>query len=631
MLDLIFLVPLFPLIGFGLLVAFGKKLGNPISGWFASVMVLGSFVVGVLVFASLFRRQPDNRSYTQHWFTWLNVGHLHIGAGVLVDPLSMTMVAFITGVSALIHFYSIGYMEHDRDFSKFFIYLNLFVFSMLMLVLGDNLLITFLGWEGVGVCSYFLISFWFERPTAASAGKKAMIYNRIGDGGFLLAIFLVFSRVGSLNYSVIFSHLDKISPTDMIAVGLLLFLAAAGKSAQTPLFPWLADAMEGPTPVSALIHAATMVTAGIYLMCRVNPILHAAPDAAHVVAWVGAATAFLGATSACAQQDIKKILAYSTVSQLGFMFMAVGVGAYVAAIFLMLTHAFYKALLFLGAGSVIHAMDDEQDVKKMGGLAKVMPLTAATFFIAWLSIAGVPPFSGFWSKGDVLQNSWVLSPALWAVGVISALLTAYYMGREFSLVFLGKARWEDQKSSETKALHPHDPRFVMKFPLVILAVAAAFGGFINLPFHPNFVFLDKWLSPVVGASLLNHNFSIGADWAFALVDAAIAITGVVVAWSLWKSISDRKSLEPGFLQQAWGLDKGIDKLFAGTSDRLAAFLTASVETRVIDSAVNWMGKLASGSGKALRKVQTGYVRMYALFFTAASIALLAYLMTRVAS
>jgi NADH-quinone oxidoreductase subunit L len=368
-------------------------------------------------------------------------------------------------------------------------------------------------------------------------------------------------------------------------------------------------------------------------MCRVNPILHAAPDAAHVVAWVGGATAFIGATSACAQQDIKKILAYSTVSQLGFMFMAAGVGAYVAAIFLMLTHAFYKALLFLGAGSVIHAMDDEQDVKKMGGLAKVMPLTAATFFIAWLSIAGVPSFSGFWSKGDVVQNSWALSPGLWALGVISALLTAYYMGREYSLVFLGKARWEKggEASSKEKSPHPHDPRLIMKLPLVVLAIAAALGGFINLPFHPNFVFLERWLAPVVGASLLNHNFSVADEWLFAIVDAIIAITGVVVAWSLWKSRYDRENLEPGFLQRAWGLDNAIDKVFAGTSDKLAGFFTMSIDTGIIDATVNLIGKFANGSGRLLRKAQTGYVRMYAMFFAAASIALLAYLMTRVAS
>ncbi len=420
MLQVVYLIPAFPLAGFLILAFFGKRLGNPLAGWLATTTVSASFVVSAIVFAGLFERAPAQRSYDQHWYTWFAVDRLHVGVGVLVDPLSMTMVAFVTGVSALIHLYSIGYMGHDRDFAKFFAYLNLFVFSMLMLVLADNFVLTFLGWEGVGVCSYFLIAFWFERPAAASAGKKAMIYNRVGDAGFLLAIFLIYERTGSVAYSTVFSRLGQVPESSLIAIALLLFLAAAGKSAQIPLYPWLADAMEGPTPVSALIHAATMVTAGVYLMVRINPILHLAPDAAHTVAWVGAATAFVGATSACAQTDIKKALAYSTVSQLGYMFVAAGVGAYDAAIFLMLTHAFYKALLFLGAGSVIHAMDDEQQLRRYGALRRLMPITAVTFLVAWLAIAGVPPFSGFFSKGDVLESAWKLTPALWALAAVTA-------------------------------------------------------------------------------------------------------------------------------------------------------------------------------------------------------------------
>jgi NADH-quinone oxidoreductase subunit L len=374
-------------------------------------------------------------------------------------------------------------------------------------VLASNFLVTFFGWEGVGVCSYFLIAFWFGRPTAASAGKKAMIYNRIGDAGFLLAAFLIFERTQSLDYLTVFSRLGHVGTASLVAIALLLFLGAAGKSAQIPLFPWLADAMEGPTPVSALIHAATMVTAGVYLMCRINPILHLVPDAAHVIAWVGVITAFVAATIGCAQTDIKKVLAYSTVSQLGYMFLAAGSGAYVAAIFLMLTHAFYKALLFLGAGSVIHGMDDEQDIKKMGALRKVMPLTAATFLIGWLSIAGVPPFSGFWAKSDVLINAWNVSPALWAFGAVTAVLTAYYMGREYLLVFMGDRRWAEARPGfgEEHAAgvhHPHDPRWVMTLPLVVLGFCSVFGGFIDLPFHPNFTLLERWLDPVVGKSLL---------------------------------------------------------------------------------------------------------------------------------
>src|SRR5580658_7159527 len=467
MVHAVFLIPLLPLFGFCVLAAFGRKIGNPLAGYFATAMVFGSFVVTVLVFANLFQMDPAHRSFVQTWFSWLPVDHLQVNMGLLVDPLSMTMAAFVTGVSTLIHLYSIGYMEHDEQFPKFFLYLNLFVASMLVLVLASNLLLCFLGWEGVGVCSYFLIAFWFDRDSAASAGKKAMIFNRIGDVGFLLAMFLTFQATGSLDWTTVFAAAGHLSSTTATAIALLLFLGAAGKSAQIPLYPWLADAMEGPTPVSALIHAATMVTAGVYLMCRISPILHAAPDAADVVAIVGVATAFLGATIACAQSDIKKILAYSTISQLGYMFLAAGVGAYVAAVFLMLAHAFYKALLFLGAGSVIHAMDDDQDIKRMGALQKLMPVTGLTFFLAWLAIGGVPPFAGFWAKGDVLENAWAKSPALYAVGAVTAVLTAYYIGREFFLVFQGQRRWieahaESQESAphgdgHDKGLHPHDP------------------------------------------------------------------------------------------------------------------------------------------------------------------------------
>src|SRR5579872_1726127 len=438
-----FLIPLFPFVGFLVLAAFGRRLGNPRAGFLATGMVFASFVTTVVVFALLFERQPAQRSFVETWFTWLPVDRLHVTAGLLVDPLSMTMALFVTGVSALIHLYSIGYMNGDQDFAKFFVYLNLFVASMLMLVLGDNLLFTFVGWEGVGVCSYWLVAFWFGKPAAASAGKKAFLYNRLADVGFLVAIFLVFERTGTLSYIGIFGHLGAIDPASRTAICLLLFAAAAGKSAQLPLFPWLADAMEGPTPVSALIHAATMVTAGVFLMARINPILGLSHTAQLVVASVGAATAFVAATIGCAQQDIKKVLAYSTVSQLGYMFLAVGTGAYEAAIFLMVAHAFFKAELFLGAGSVIHGLDNEQDLKRMGNLRRWMPLTFATFVFGWLAIAGIPPLAGFWAKGDILDNAWARFPALWFIGLVTAALTAYYMSRLSALAFWGDDRWRE--------------------------------------------------------------------------------------------------------------------------------------------------------------------------------------------
>ena len=438
-----------------------------------------------------------------------------------------------------------------------------------------------------------------------------MIFNRIGDAGFLLAMFLIFEKTGSLQYRTVFAGLGHLGTGSLTAIALLLFLGAAGKSAQLPLYPWLADAMEGPTPVSALIHAATMVTAGVYLMCRIAPVLHAAPDAAHVVAIVGAATAFLGATIACAQNDIKKILAYSTISQLGYMFLAAGVGAYVAAIFLMLTHAFYKALLFLGAGSVIHAMEDEQDTKRFGALAKLMPVTSVTFLIGWLSIGGVPPFSGFWSKGDVLMNAWALSPVLYVVAALTAVLTAYYLGRCYLLTFSGQQRWVEARPSGDgrqatgagahgdghEGLHPHDPGWVMRLPLVVLAAASAVAGIINLPFHP-LNYLERWLNPVVGARLHVLHFSTGTEWAFALGDAVLAGIGVAVALGLWRRTAERPQLEPAFLRRAWYIDWAYDRLIARGSTELAELTSADVETKVIDGAVNGFAGLVAATGGA---------------------------------
>jgi NADH-quinone oxidoreductase subunit L len=630
-----FLIPLFPLVGFAILVFAGRRLGNPLAGWLATGMVAASFVVTVIVFGALFARQPDHRSFSETWWTWFSADRLHVTAGILVDPLSMTMALFVTGVSALIHLYSIGYMEHDEQFPKFFLYLNLFVAAMLLLVLGGNLVMTFLGWEGVGVCSYFLISFWFDRPAAASAGKKAMIYNRIGDAGFLLAMFLVYERTGSLQYSTVFSRLGHVGEPSLVAIALLLFLGAVGKSAQLPLYPWLADAMEGPTPVSALIHAATMVTAGVYLMCRISPILHRAPDAGEVIAIVGAITAFVGATIACAQTDIKKILAYSTISQLGYMFLAAGVGAYVAAIFLMLAHAFYKALLFLGAGSVIHGMNDEQNTKLMGGLRKVMPITAVTFLVAWFAIGGFPPLAGFWAKGEVLVNAYGYSPWLYAIGALTAVLTAYYIGRCYMLVFSGQARWVEARPSGDghggtldRALHPHDPSWVMTLPLVVLGVCSLVGGLIDLPFHPNLVFLERWLQPVVGAALFSHHFGAGTEVLFGVVDAVLATIGIAISVVVWRSAVDRPALEPVFLQRAWFIDFTYDRVLARTSTLMAAFTATVVENRVIDGAVNGLGALFRSSGRVLRRAQTGYVRNYALGLMAGVVILLAWVISR---
>ncbi|MDP6105638.1 MAG: NADH-quinone oxidoreductase subunit L [Acidimicrobiales bacterium] len=454
MLDLVWLIPAFPLAGFALLLVAGRRLGEPRSGWVATLAMVGSFAATVGVVVDQLSHDEHHRRSVTTLFSWVPAGDLSVDIGFLADPLSLTMCLFITGVGALIHLYSIGYMHGDTDFSRFFAYLNLFAFSMLVLVLGDNMLLTFLGWEGVGACSYLLISFWFTDPANASAGKKAFITNRIGDWGVLVAMCLTFFTFGSLSYVEVLDATDagQVAESTATFIAVMLFVGAIGKSAQFPLYLWLPDAMAGPTPVSALIHAATMVTSGIYLLTRVNPIIADAADwVPSLIAWVGVGTALFAATIAMAQTDMKKVLAYSTISQLGYMFLAVGCGAYVPAIFHMVTHAFFKALLFLGSGSVIHGMDGDQDLRHYGGLRKWMPVTASTFIIGWLAIAGVPPFAGFWSKDEILAYAWNESPALWAVGLVTAVLTAFYMTRQVVLTFFGRHRYADARPDEVVA------------------------------------------------------------------------------------------------------------------------------------------------------------------------------------
>lgn len=454
MVEAAWLIPAFPLAGFLIILVLGRRFGEPMAGWVATLAMGGSFASAVVVFLGLVEKDHEDRQYVQTLFEWVPVGDFSVDIGFLVDPLSVTMTLFITGVGALIHLYSIGYMHGDEKFSKFFLYLNLFAFSMLMLVLGDNMLVTFLGWEGVGACSYFLISFWFTDEANASAGKKAFVTNRIGDWGFMVAMFLTFVSIGSIQYVDIFAADAGLAESTATAITILLLVGAAGKSAQIPLFVWLPDAMAGPTPVSALIHAATMVTSGVYLLTRMNGVIDvSAAWAPTTIAWIGALTALFAATIAVAQNDIKKVLAYSTVSQLGYMFLAIGTGAYVAAIFHMITHAFFKALLFLGAGSVIHGMDDDQDMRHYGALRALMPITSATFIIGWLAIAGVPPFAGFWSKDEILAFAWEDSVALWAVGLITAVLTAFYMSRQVFMTFFGRYRFADVRPEEVESLH----------------------------------------------------------------------------------------------------------------------------------------------------------------------------------
>ncbi len=675
-------MPALPLAGFVVLFFVGRRLGDPLAGWVGTAAITGSFVAALVTMAGLLSHPAGPaREINQSIYTWISAGGLHVKASLLIDPLSLTMALFVTGVSAVIHLYSIGYMKKDRDYSKFFVYMNLFVFFMLLLVLGGNLIVTFVGWEGVGLCSYFLISFWFERPSAASAGKKAFIYNRIGDAGFLLAMFIIFEKTGTLSYTGIFSRTGALSGSAGVAAILLLFLAATGKSAQIPLFPWLADAMEGPTPVSALIHAATMVTAGVYLMVRMHPVLALSHDAQLVVASIGVATAFVGGTIACTLHDIKKVVAFSTISQLGYMVLAVGVGAYEAAIFLMVAHAFYKGLLFLGSGSVIHGRHDEQDLMKMGGLAKFMPITTITFVVGWLAIAGVPPLSGFWAKGAVLDSTFVRYPVLWVVGIVTALFTAYYMTRLFVLAFTGNPRFHAAIDTRSGGAHAtvealsgsgsgagageadhgegrlsgtaagdisgydidvgvahggsgggapvHESPPVMTIPLVILAVLAFAGGVLDLPWGgPDRWNALSWLGPVFGHYLYNPHLSMAGQWLLGIVDAGVGLAGIAIAWNLWSRAWKRPELEPAFLASYWHFNDIYDTLIGRPGARLASFAYSVVELHWIDGVVNGVGSLMKRTGSGVRRVQTGYVRQYAVGMALGILALLVWVLVR---
>lgn len=658
MVGLVWLIPALPLAGFLILVFFGKRIGEPRAGWIGTGAVALSFVTACVVFAGLWG-EPEH-TYELSLFEWIPAGNFSVDIGFLLDPLSMAMVLFVTGIASLIHLYSIGYMHGDSRFPRFFTYLNLFVFSMLILVLGDNLVLTFLGWEGVGACSYFLIAFWFEKDENASAGKKAFITNRVGDWGFMVAIFMTFFAFGTVTYTEFLPLSPGLAETTATFIALMLFIGAIGKSAQIPLFIWLPDAMAGPTPVSALIHAATMVTAGVYLLVRVNPIIAASASwIPWMIAIVGIATAFLAATIALAQQDIKKVLAYSTVSQLGYMFLAVGVGGYSAAIFHMITHAFFKALLFLGAGSVIHGMHDEQDMRRMGALRKVMPVTAVTFIIGWLAIAGVPPFSGFWSKDDILAYALHKSPILYVIGLITALLTAFYMSRLVFRVFYGDARWGESAEGELAnlkahtasdvaesddhadvhddahadaghgAVHPHESKWPMLVPLIVLAFFAATAGFLNLPFTHNLEFLNNWLEPVVGEN--QAHLDLGAvQLTFELaLSTTIALLGIFAAYMVYlKNKVDPRRIELPFFANGWYIDQSITKFMGGVG-RKGFELIAMFDKVVIDGAVNGVGRATRGGASRLRAIENGYVRWYALMIGVGAILIVAFVMTQV--
>ncbi|GAB4320690.1 MAG: NADH-quinone oxidoreductase subunit L [Candidatus Sumerlaeia bacterium] len=630
-----YLIPLLP--GLAALVTglLGARLGRA-AHWPALLAMAGAFVVSALIFAGL---QGDPGPHHVHLWSWIVAGELNVSAGFLLDPLTGIMILFISFVGLLVFIFATGYMEGDPGYPRFFAYMSLFAMMMFILVLGDSFLMMFVGWEGVGLCSYLLIGYYMKEGWCASAGRKAFVVNRIGDFGFLIGLFLIFWTCGSLNFTDVFT----VAPATfayggalITIVALCLFVGATGKSAQIPLMIWLPDAMAGPTPVSALIHAATMVTAGVYMVARCNVLFMLAPAAMDVVAVVGIATAFYAATSAIAQSDIKKVLAYSTVSQLGYMFVGLAVGNFAAGIFHVFTHAFFKGALFLCAGSVIHALHHEQNMFRMGGLRKYMPTTHWTYLVACLAIAGVPPFSGFFSKDEILWSAYHHGkPIVWAVGLVTAFLTAFYMFRSYFLTFGG----DDSRLDPHARAHLHESPARMTIPLIILAAGALVGGFINLPAaiaHGRFSWLHHFLDPVTGAgertvaALGHHPFPAVGDHEtevlLMIVSSLVALAGIALAWVMARggAFLDQEARQRPlyrFSRNAWFWDWVYNQTFAQGCYELARVVLA-FDQRVIDGVVNGAGRVARMCGAGLRRLQNGQVQAYVLVMLAGANAIL---------
>jgi NADH-quinone oxidoreductase subunit L len=631
----LWLIPALPLAGsmvMGLLALATSRrqrgLPEPILALLGCAGPILSFLLVAGHYLDFLRLDPEQRVLHETLYQWIVAGTLRVPLAFLLDPLSLMALLFITGIGSLIHVYSIGYMWGDRGYARYFAYLNLFMFSMILLVLGDSLLTLFVGWEGVGLCSYLLIGFWFQDPEKAAAGKKAFVVNRIGDWGFLLGIFLIYwtlKRAGTpgITFEVIEANRHLFTGGVATAAALLLFVGATGKSAQIPLYVWLPDAMAGPTPVSALIHAATMVTAGVYMVARMHALFLQAPVAMLVVATVGAATALYAATIAVAQTDIKKVLAYSTISQLGYMFLGVGLGAFSAGLFHVVTHAFFKAVLFLGAGSVIHALGGEQDMRRMGGLARYLPLTTLTFGAGFLALAGLPPFAGFFSKDEILWSAfsahhplWGVWPkVLWLMGLAGAMLTAFYMMRAFALTFLGRPRFDPHER------HPHEAPLSMAVPLVVLGLGSLLAGFLGLPaalgLGPNF--FHRWLEPVFGHGAPEAAEGHGTELLLMALSVAVALVGLLAGWLLY----GRRPDLAGALAQRWRPVQTllankyyVDEIYEGAVVRPVERLSRKVLWRVvdvwiIDGIVNLVGILSRVVSYFVRFLQVGSVQAYA--------------------
>ncbi|MGR3218767.1 MAG: NADH-quinone oxidoreductase subunit L [Candidatus Anammoxibacter sp.] len=625
MLNHVWLILLFPALGSAMNMLYGKKLSKKTSGRIACAVIGISFFLSILVFLSLIKLPPEERFAEDCLFTWISAGDFVAFASLQVDQLSAIMILIITGVGFLIHIYSVGYMRDDEGFSRYFSYLNLFSLSMLILVLSDNFLLMLVGWKGVGLCSYLLIGFWYEKKSAGDAGKKAFIVNRVGDFGFILAMLLIFVTFGTLNFTEVFhSAPDALQSGGSVVtmITLLLFVGAVGKSAQLPLYTWLPDAMEGPTPVSALIHAATMVTAGVYMVSRCSVLYEMAPLSMTVVAVIGAGTALFAAIIGLVQNDIKRVLAYSTISQLGYMFLACGVGAYVAAIFHLMTHAFFKALLFLGSGSVIHALGGEQDMRKMGGLRSRLKKTHLTFFIGTLAIAGIPPFAGFFSKDEILFEALINGNKLyWVIGAVAAFLTSFYMFRLLFMTFYGKSRMDKHVEE-----HVHESPSNMILPLMVLALLALVGGFVGLP---GLSLISKFLGPVMASE---HGHELGKAIAEGMhggghmtkvyimmaVSTGIAIAGILLAYIMYMKVPSlpgrlaaRFSLLHKVILNKFYVDEIYDAIFVNPTKKFSIFLWKFFDVKVVDGIVNGTATIVELNGSMLKMFQTGFVRNYA--------------------
>jgi NADH-quinone oxidoreductase subunit L len=624
--KLIWLIPILPLAGFIINGLGRNSLSKSVIGFIGSLLVLVSFGLSI---AAFFQVKQTGVPINVNYFTWFAVGSLKFPFAFLIDQLSAIMLLIITGVGFLIHLYSIGYMHDDEGFGKFFAYLNLFVFFMLLLVLGSDYLILFIGWEGVGLCSYLLIGFWYTNPDYADAAKKAFVMNRIGDLGFLLGMFCIIHFYNSLSFSEVLPAIAT-QKKGVEIIAICLFIGACGKSAQLPLFTWLPDAMAGPTPVSALIHAATMVTAGIYMIARSNILFTLATDTTEIIAYVGLATALIAALIALTQTDIKKVLAYSTVSQLGYMFLGLGVGAYTGAFFHVLTHAFFKALLFLGAGSVIHAMSGEQDMRKMGGLKGKIKVTFTTMMIGTVAIAGIPPLAGFFSKDEILAHAYAHSPIFWGVGVLTAMLTSFYMFRMMYLTFYGKFRGTHEQEH-----HLHESPPTMTIPLIVLAILSIVGGFIGVPevlwgHHE----LAHFLEPVFKKSneILGEHY-MSASLEYALMGVSVTVAFAAMIWAYMKyakngsvpvADTEERPALTSISYHKFYLDELYDLIIRKPLDWLSTFFYNIVERLGIDGLVNGIGKGTIETSKGLRLLQTGNVGFYIFIMVLGIIAVLLY-------